>query len=64
MMPIIDFSAYSLGSEHFGEDEMEALVSEVHSKLTTVGFMYLKNCGLAPELVSDHCTVNVMYCTI
>lgn len=50
---IIDFEAYSLEKDSPDKEKLPHLVDEIHHALTTVGFFYLKNTGLATEVIKD-----------
>ncbi|XP_063970998.1 uncharacterized protein LOC129282952 [Lytechinus pictus] len=52
-VPIIDFSAYSLDRENPVPEEFPKLIDDVHNALTTIGFMYLKNCGIPVQTIED-----------
>lgn len=51
-VPVVDFSAYSLEKDKPDEKFLQKLVDEVLNAFTTIGFVYLKNTGCPPEVVS------------
>ncbi|XP_078596835.1 uncharacterized protein LOC144873387 isoform X2 [Branchiostoma floridae x Branchiostoma japonicum] len=55
---VIDFSAYSLGTENISEADLEALTKELMHSFTTSGFAYLKNTGISEEQVDAMYDVN------
>ncbi|XP_035677109.1 2-oxoglutarate-dependent dioxygenase htyE-like [Branchiostoma floridae] len=55
---VIDFSAYSLGTENISEADLAALTKELMHSFTTSGFAYLKNTGISEEQVDAMYDVN------
>ncbi|XP_019623544.1 PREDICTED: UPF0676 protein C1494.01-like [Branchiostoma belcheri] len=55
---VIDFSAYSLGTENIAEADLEALTQELMHSFTTSGFAYLKNTGITQQEVDEMFDVN------
>ena len=51
IVPVIDFSAYSLDRDEPDEDSYQALIDDVHKALSTFGCMYVKKHGISPEKV-------------
>ncbi|KAI8511426.1 hypothetical protein Bbelb_105260 [Branchiostoma belcheri] len=50
---VIDFSAYSLGTENIAEADLEALTQELMHSFTTSGFAYLKNTGITQQEIQN-----------
>nr|XP_054774384.1 uncharacterized protein LOC129282515 [Lytechinus pictus] len=57
-VPVVDFSAYSLGRESPDPEHFQKLIDDVHQALTTIGFMYLKTFGIPAEMISDAFTTS------
>lgn len=52
-VPVVDFSAYSLEKHIPDEKTLQKLVDDIHNAFTTIGFVYLKNTGCPPQVVSS-----------
>ncbi|XP_071502179.1 uncharacterized protein [Diadema antillarum] len=52
-VPVIDFTAYSLERDSPDPERIQRLVDDVHTALTTIGFMYLKNFGISQQKIKD-----------
>ncbi|KAK2880447.1 uncharacterized protein si:dkey-10o6.2 [Channa argus] len=51
-IPVVDFSAYGLNEKAATDEQLRALSKELKKALTEVGFVFLKNTGIAEEEVS------------
>ena len=63
-VPVVDFSAYSLDRESPDAADFQRLVDEVHTALTTFGFMCLKNTGVPAQKVRPVLIVHAQVCTL
>ncbi|KAF3706203.1 1-aminocyclopropane-1-carboxylate oxidase [Channa argus] len=50
-IPVVDFSAYGLNEKAATDEQLRALSKELKKALTEVGFVFLKNTGIAEEEV-------------
>ncbi|XP_071942815.1 uncharacterized protein [Antedon mediterranea] len=53
LIPVVDFSAYSLDRDQPDQETFQVLIQEVFKAFSTIGFVYLVNTGISREVVKD-----------
>ncbi len=53
-IPVVDFSLFNvdLADEDVEQSDMENISTQIHEAFSTVGFVYLKNCGISDVQVT------------
>jgi len=55
LIPVIDFGDFNISttSDNINDDVKRRLAAQIHTAFTNIGFVYLKNHGVATEKVGN-----------